>query len=71
MAKKSAAGSKKTSGRRGVSISVWVPVALKAALQAQKEASRRSQTTEVIMALEYYLAAQGFWPPPTAAEPAK
>jgi hypothetical protein len=54
--------------RSGKPLNLWIPVALRDALDAQLARSRRPLTTEVIIALEQYLTTQGLWPPPESAE---
>lgn len=45
-------------------VGVRLPLSLVAALDAQVARTRRTRTTEVQIALERYLAAEGVWSPP-------
>lgn len=52
--------------RAGKTLFVYVEGALRDALDALCEQTRRSLTAEVSLALEAHLRAAGLWPPPTA-----
>jgi hypothetical protein len=61
--------SKKNAPRSGKPLNVWIGAPLRDALDAMIAKSRRSLTSEVSIALEEYLAKQGFWPPPDESPP--
>ena len=49
--------------RKGKPLNVWIPDDLREALDLLLKKTRRMLTTEVIIALENRLAAEGLWPP--------
>jgi hypothetical protein len=52
--------------RTGVTLHIWIPPALREAIDALATEKRRALTTEVIIALEKHLTDEGKWPPPPA-----
>ena len=54
---------KKPSIRTGVPLYVYLPADLRAAIDEAATRGRRSLTSEVAIALEYYLSSIGLWPP--------
>ena len=58
---------RKDAGRRpqrtGVPLNVWLPRGLREALDVLLVRTRRSLTTEVVIALEKHLEEAGLWPP--------
>jgi TraY domain len=52
----------RVSRRTGVPIMVWIPPELRDALDVLKNRTRRSLTTEVVMALETHLQSHNLWP---------
>lgn len=56
-------GGKRKPNRQGVPLHIWIPPALRDAIDALAERNRRPLTNEVVMALEKHLAAEGLWPP--------
>lgn len=53
----------KKPNRKGKPLNVWVPPAMRDAIDLLAERNRRLVTTEVIIALEEYLTKAGLWPP--------
>jgi predicted DNA-binding protein len=53
---------KKKPARSGKPLHVWIPAELRDALDALSEKTRRHLTSEVVIALENHLAANGLWP---------
>jgi hypothetical protein len=49
-------------------LSVRMTAPLRAALADAAARSRRSASTEIVLAIEHYLAAQGLWPPPPSPQ---
>ena len=60
----------KGSGRQGTPMTVYLPPALRAALDALADDNRRTLTAEVVMALEAHLLAAGREVPAADAAPA-
>ena len=54
--------------RAGKPLHVWIPEALRDAIDKAAEVNRRHLTSEVEIALEEYLTKQGLWPPPGEEE---
>lgn len=54
--------------RSGEPLHVWIPSKLRKAIKDASKKNRRPLTTEVIIALEHYLASIGLWEPEEAKE---
>ena len=50
--------------RKRVPLTVWVPAALRAAVETLAARTRRTLSSETILALERHLTEAGLWPPP-------
>ena len=55
---------KRRSNRTGLPLHVYLPPALRRAIDDMAESTQRTVTVEVMRALEAHLRAGGFWPPP-------
>lgn len=52
--------------RKGKALHVWIKAELRDAIELCREKHRRNLNVEVELALEKYLAEEGFWPPPSS-----